>query len=306
MKTTNTNFVLYMLQKSIIQKLDEELFKNQLIDVDILRLDQLHPVVSGNKIFKLKNYLNRAKEEKKTNIITLGGYHSNHLVATSCTCNQAGLTSVGIVRGEKPKSFSDTLLTCIEYGMDIKFYPRIQFDALNKEDLENEFPSSVIIPQGGYGNLGAAGASEILTNYNTTPYHYILASCGTGTMAAGLINSSSPAQHLHFFSALKNNFSIKNEIKNLVIQPEEKKNYELHFDYHFGGYAKKNSQLFEVMNSFYEKHKISTDFVYTGKMIAAFYELLKINFFPEKSRILLIHSGGLQGNRSLKNNELIF
>ena len=154
--------------------------------------------------------------------------------------------------------------------------------------------------------MGAKGASEILTNHNTAPYNYILASCGTGTMAAGLINSSSPEQHLHFFSALKNNFSIEYEIKNLLIQPAEKKNYELHFDYHFGGYAKKNTQVFEVMNSFYEKHKIPTDFVYTGKMIAAFYSLLKINFFPENSRILLIHSGGLQGNRSLKNNELIF
>jgi 1-aminocyclopropane-1-carboxylate deaminase/D-cysteine desulfhydrase-like pyridoxal-dependent ACC family enzyme len=295
-----------MQQKSIIQNLEEELFKNQFISVDMLRLDQLHPVVSGNKIFKLKHYLLRAKEEKKTNIVTLGGYHSNHLVATSFACNQAGLTSIGIVRGEKPKSFSNTLLNCVEYGMDIKFYPRVQFDALKKEDLENEFPSSVIIPQGGYGNLGAAGASEILTNHNTKQYNYILASCGTGTMAAGLINSSSPEQHIHFFSALKNNFSIKNEIKNLLIQPAEKKNYELHFDYHFGGYAKKNTQVFEVMNSFYEKHKIPTDFVYTGKMIAAFYALLKINFFPENSRILLIHSGGLQGNRSLKNNELIF
>jgi 1-aminocyclopropane-1-carboxylate deaminase len=108
------------------------------------------------------------------------------------------------------------------------------------------------------------------------------------------------------FSALKNNFSILDEINELREYCPEKKNFQVLFNYHFGGYAKKSKLVLDTMNHFYEIHQIPTDFIYTGKMITAFYDLLNLNYFPKKSSILLIHSGGLQGNRSLKNNELKF
>jgi hypothetical protein len=295
-----------MSQQSKIQKLEEDSFISQQLDVEMLRLDLLHPIVSGNKFFKLKYYIKDAVEKKNTGIVTFGGYHSNHLVAAAFTCKEKGLNSVCLIRGEKPNSFSNCLHDCIEYGMEIKFLSRNDFDALQLEDIEKEFPSHTIIPQGGYGKLGAKGASEILSTIDTTKFNYILASCGTGTMAAGLLNSCSTSQNLLLFSALKNNFSVLDEINELRKYPAEKKNFQVLFNYHFGGYAKKNKHVFDTMNHFYEVHQIPTDFVYTGKMITAFYDLLNLNFFPKNSNILFIHSGGLQGNRSLKNNELIF
>ena len=295
-----------MLQQSTIQKLEEASFIAQQLDVEMLRLDLLHPIVSGNKFFKLKYYLEDAVEKKNTGIVSFGGYHSNHLVATAFTCKESGLNSVGFIRGEKPTSFSNCLNDCIEYGMEIKFLSRNDFDALQLEDIEKQFPSHTIIPQGGYGQLGAKGAREILSTHDTQQFDYILASCGTGTMAAGLINACHSSQKMLLFSALKNNVSILDEINELREDNSEKKNYHVLFNYHFGGYAKKNKQVIDTMNHFYEIHQIPTDFVYTGKMITAFYDLLNLNYFPKKSTILLIHSGGLQGNRSLKNNELIF
>ena len=295
-----------MMQKSTIQKLEEASFISNQLNVEMLRLDLLHPIVSGNKFFKLKYYLKETSEKKHTGIVTFGGYHSNHLVAAAFACKEARVKSIGIIRGEKPHSFSNCIKDCIEYGMEIKFLSRDNFDSLQATEIEKQFPNYTIIPQGGYGKLGSKGASEILSNQNTLNYDYILASCGTGTMAAGLINASHQTQKMLFFSALKNNFSILDEINELLENPTEKKNFQVLFNYDFGGYAKKNKLVLDTMNLFYEIHKIPTDFVYTGKMITAFYDLLNLNYFPKKSRILLIHSGGIQGNRSLKSNELIF
>jgi 1-aminocyclopropane-1-carboxylate deaminase len=126
-------------------------------------------------------------------------------------------------------------------------------------------------------------------------------------MGAGLVMGLNNGQKLILVSALKNNFSIETEIKQLLEPGEwQDKSIEINFDYHFGGFAKKNAELFAFMNSFYEEHQIPTDFVYTGKLAFAFNDMLMKDKFSNGAKVLLIHSGGLQGNRSLKNKELIF
>lgn len=303
----NTNFVLIMSENKLIQTITEDIFLEKEIDVDILRLDKLHPIVSGNKLFKLKYYLEEVKQKNNTGIVTLGGSHSNHLVAAAYAAKERGICSIGIVRGERPALLSKSLLDCISYGMQLEFIPRNDFDELEINELEKKYPDKTIIPQGGYGSKGARGAKEILSIEDTTGYNYIVASSGTGTMAAGLINEASAYQKIILVSALKNNFSVEEEITALIDKSSlGKKNFQVLFDFHQGGYAKKNNKLLDSMNQFFTKHSIPTDFVYTGKLVSAFYELVKANFFEKKSRILLIHSGGLQGNRSLNKGDLIF
>ncbi len=296
-----------MLKENIIQFFKDETTEKQELNCAMLRIDLLHPVVSGNKLFKLNYYLKEAIATRKKGIVTFGGYHSNHLVASAFAAKQANLGSIGIVRGEKPDCLSHTLKDCIAYDMELKFYSREEYDTITIEKIHEDHPDHLMIQQGGYGAQGMRGAMDILRIEGAEEFNFILAACGTGTMGAGLINAAASQQKVVLLSVLKKNFSIIDEI-NALIDPLTISShaFEILFDFHLGGYAKESKSLFECMNSFYRTHKIPTDFVYTGKLVYGFYKLAEAEFFPKKSKILLIHSGGLQGNRSLSDNQLIF
>lgn len=296
-----------MLEKNIIQSINDKHVQLHGISAAMLRLDLLHPIVSGNKIFKLKHYLTATKNNAKKGILTFGGAFSNHLVASAYAAKMNNLESIGLVRGEKPKKLSPGLTDCISYGMQLEFMKRESFDAIELTQFSNPHPNYVIIPHGGYGRMGMFGAKEIMEIPGVEAYDTIVAACGTGTMGAGLIAGLRPHQNLILVSVLKNNFSVMDEIKHLLLEDEVKsKHFNIRFDFHMGGYAKKNALLFQAMNNFFSIHHIPTDFVYTGKLVNAFYHMLEAGAFDRDSKVLLIHSGGLQGNRSLCNNELIF
>ncbi len=302
-----------MQLRELLHSFSDNITEQLGLSCSMLRLDLLHPVVSGNKLFKLNFYLKEAKSKEKEGILTMGGAYSNHLVATAYAAKSAGLQSIGYVRGEGSAQPSQTLEECKEYGMQLVYLSREAFDEIHHETLALQFPSYLVVPQGGYGENGMKGASEILSFAGAAAFDCIIAACGTGTMAAGLIRAASPQQKIQLVSVLKNNFSIRAEIDHLLASEqkdqrrfEDKRPYEIDFSHHHGGYAKYSNALFDTMNWFYQTHGIPTDFVYTGKMVHAFYQMAKNGSFQEKQNILLIHSGGLQGNRSLNKNELVF
>ncbi len=296
-----------MSAQNLIQPINDELVQIHGISAAILRLDLLHPIVSGNKIFKLKHYLAAAKDNEKKGIITFGGAFSNHLVAASYAAKINNLESIGYVRGEAPEKLSHCLMDCISYGMRLEFLSRESFDAIDSSRFSATYPDHAIIPHGGYGRMGMSGAKEIMEIPGVETFDTVVAACGTGTMGAGLIAGLQAHQHLTLVSVLKNNFSVMDEIKVLLSEDEvNNKRYDIRFDFHMGGYAKKNMLLFRTMNDFFNTHHVPTDFVYTGKLVNAFYKMLEAGSFEKGSKVLLIHSGGLQGNRSLCNNELIF
>lgn len=296
-----------MSAQKLIQPINDELVQIHGISAAMLRLDLLHPIVSGNKIFKLKHYLAAAKNSEKKGIITFGGAFSNHLVAAAYAAKTNNLESIGYVRGEAPEKLSYGLMDCISYGMQLEFLSRESFDSIDPAQFSVTYPDHAIIPHGGYGRMGMSGAKEIMEIPGVEAFDTVVAACGTGTMGAGLIAGLQPHQHLTLVSVLKHNFSIRDEIMGLLSEDEiNNKRYEITFDFHMGGYAKKNEFLFQTMNDFFNTHRIPTDFVYTGKLVKAFYQMLEAGSFEKGSKVLLIHSGGLQGNRSLCNNELIF
>ncbi len=289
----------------IKNSLSQDVLNGQTITADVLRLDLIHPLISGNKYFKLKEYLKEAVASNSKTVITFGGAFSNHIVATAAACNVIGLQSVGIIRGEEPSVLSTTLLKAKELEMDLVYISR---EAYKSKEIPNkvwqQYPGSYIIPEGGYGIKGVEGAKEILGN-DTLSYTHIIAATGTGTTLAGLIEASQKEQQIIGISVLKNNFSLSGEINKLL--PDPKKDcFKLMHEYHFGGYAKFNTDLIQFMNLWYMHTAIPSDFVYTAKVFYAFAELCKQGFFPDKSKILLIHSGGLQGNLSLPKRTLIF
>jgi len=284
-------------------KISLNIYSEKNVRVTVLRLDKIHPDISGNKWFKLKYYLDEANQQNKKKIVTFGGAWSNHIVATAAACREKGFASFGIIRGEEPRKLSETLLHAKELGMHLVFISRKDYH-LKKIPEQLNIPEYYFINEGGYGLKGAEGAATILDHCKKENYTHICCVAGTGTMIAGLITAALPAQQIIGFSVLKNNFEMDENIRTLL--PEPKKNFNLIHDYHFGGYAKYNPELIDFMNEFYRLTNIPSDFAYTAKMFYAVNDLIKNNFFPHRSHLLLIHSGGLQGNASLNKGTLIF
>ncbi len=275
------------------------------IQLAVLRLDELHPIVSGNKWFKLKYYLQQAQEENADTIASFGGPYSNHLVALAFAAKKYNLQSVGYIRSNEDEPITPTLLEAKQYGMQLKFLGRNNFQSLKTEILQNKQTNSTyFVDEGGYGLLGAKGAATILSNEKTNSYSHIICAVGTGTMMAGLINAANPNQHVIGIPVLKNEATIRIEITQLILNKETP--FTLLHDYHLGGYAKTNQAQFDFMNLLWATEKIPTDIVYTSKLFMAVKSLIANNYFSPTDKILMIHSGGLQGNRSLPAGTLLF
>ena len=271
-----------------------------------MRLDEIHPIVSGNKIFKLHHFLDKVKGKT---VVTFGGAYSNHLVATAFACKQKGNDCVGIVRGEKPKQLSHTLQHCIEYGMHLRFISRDEYNKKETEafiaELQNTYGDCSIIPEGGYSREGALGAS-LIAGYIDDDVTHICCAVGTATTAAGLLLNKKLHQKTIAFPVLKGMDDIEQRIEFLTGIKFDSQQLDIENNYHFGGYAKKTNNLISFMNDLYNEHQLPTDFVYTGKMMYGVMDLIEKNFFLSGSKICCVHTGGLQGNLSLQKNTLTF
>jgi 1-aminocyclopropane-1-carboxylate deaminase len=287
-----------------IQDISE--LSNNTLNINILRADVIDPVVSGNKWFKLQFYVKDAIAAGKTTLATFGGPYSNHIVAASKYGASMGLQTIGFIRGEKPVTLSPTLIDAMENGMTLHFVSREDFDQTEKIISHNQDPSWAWIPEGGYGITGAEGAKSMLTIKDTTSFDTIICAVGTGTMMAGIIKAAAPHQKIIGISVLKNNMSIDAEINALLTPEESTKNFEIIHGYDFGGYAKHTPTLIDFMNDCYKNLELPLDFVYTAKLLYAVQDLASKGKFEPTSKVLLIHSGGLQGNRSFKKGTLIF
>jgi len=273
------------------------------IEVSVLRIDKIHPNISGNKWFKLKYFLEDARSQKKNHIVTYGGAWSNHLLATAAVCQSQRLVCTGIIRGEKPGDFSETLKQVSEMGMQLYF--------MNREDYKNKILPDVfnssdcyVIPEGGSGITGITGAKEIMICFNKENYSHVACAVGSGTTLYGLIYGSLSKQNIIGVPVIRGLQGITDNQE--TAQTLLKDNFTLLRDYHFGGYAKYTPELIQFMNDLYRQTTIPTDFVYTGKLFYAILDQIKLGFFPAGSTVLIVHSGGLQGNRSLENGTLIF
>ena len=284
-------------------------FSSSNMEASILRLDKLHPIVSGNKWFKLRYYIEDAISQSCSTIASFGGPYSNHLVALAYAAKENNVKSIGYVRASKEDILTPSLQEAQAYGMQLEFIGRTHFQEIKNDLLKTNQQSSIdndfiyFIDEGGYGTIGAKGAATIL-NTHCKDYTTIIAAVGTGTMLAGLINAAEAHQDIIGIPVLKNENTIEDEIKALLINKAA--SFSLLHNFHQGGYAKTNPALFDFMNQLWTLEKIPTDIVYTGKLLMAVDSLLKENYFKAESKILVIHSGGLQGNRSLPLGTLLY
>ena len=274
--------------------------------VDLLRLDSLHPIVSGNKFYKLRFYIAAAIQNGCSTVVSFGGPYSNHIVALAFTAKEAGLNSIGYIRTNADEPMTPSLEEAKAYGMELVYLGRTDFQTKKASILELSATKSdtYFIDEGGYGTIGAKGAATILTENDTAHYNYIVCAVGTGTMLAGCINAASPNQKIIGIPVLKNEGSIENEINVLLI--DKNSPYTLLHQFHQGGYAKTNPKMIDFMNRLWDTEKIPTDIVYTSKLLFGVEQLIQENYFEKNASILVIHSGGLQGNRSLPSGTLKF
>ncbi|WP_103864430.1 1-aminocyclopropane-1-carboxylate deaminase/D-cysteine desulfhydrase [Aquimarina sp. I32.4] len=295
------------------QPITHSILKSAKISLDIKREDQIHPHVSGNKFRKLKYNLAEAQKLGYTTILTFGGAYSNHIAATAAAGKILGLQTIGVIRGEelannieKTLLENDTLQFAVSEGMQLKFVTRTQYrektDPSFLQQLQDEFGACYIVPEGGTNTLAIKGCQEILSPEDTN-YDIICSAVGTGGTIAGIINSAEAHQTVLGFPALKGDF-LAEEIKKYT----SKTNWKLIHEYHFGGYGKINQQGVEFINTFGAQQNIPLDPVYTFKMIFGIFDMVQKGIFKKNTRILAIHTGGLQGiagmNKRLEKKKL--
>ena len=274
--------------------------------LEIKREDLLHPFISGNKFRKMKYNLLQAKTENHHTLLTFGGAYSNHIAAVAYAGKEQGFKTIGVIRGDElgdKIAENPTLRFAQECGMEFEFVTREAYRHKTEPDfianLQEKFGSFYLVPEGGTNEYAIKGCEEILTDEDAA-FDYVCCAVGTGGTISGIINSALPHQKVLGFPALKGDF-LKDEIRKFATN----KNWELITDYHFGGYGKVNEELIQFINQFYRQTQVPLDPVYTGKMFFGVIDLIQKNYFPDNSKILLIHTGGLQGiqgmNTLLKN-----
>ena len=302
--------MLFDVSKADIQELHDALFLQKEVTVSVLRLDKIHSLVSGNKIFKLKYFLQEAQQSDHQTVLTFGGAYSNHLVATSYACKLQHLKCIGIVRGERPAQLSPTLQQCIADGMELKFVTRQIYDKKEDpgflKDLKMKLGDCLVVPEGGYHPWGAKGAASILDLLKGEDFTHICTASGTATTLAGLLLAAKSEQTIVNIPVLKGITDTPERLSYLTGTNLFPKNLLTLPDYHFGGYAKKNDELIEFMNQCWLRYQLPLDFVYTAKMFYAVIDCIKNNYFNKGSKIICLHTGGLQGNKSLPLNNLLF
>ncbi|WP_297338078.1 pyridoxal-phosphate dependent enzyme [Algoriphagus sp.] len=282
------------------QILDHPILEKMGVEWAVKRLDQVHPGVSGNKFFKLKNNLIQAQKNPSIPILTFGGAYSNHIQATATAANALNLKSIGVIRGEETLPLNPTLEAARQKGMRLHYLNRTDYQKKTSpevlQELSDQFGEYYLIPEGGTNNLAVMGTAEILEEEDKK-FNAVTVSIGTGGTVAGLVKSLNSTQKLLGFSALKGEF-IHTEIRLLLekFNISIKGELEIETGYHFGGYANYRQPLIEFIWWFYESFGIPLDPIYTGKHFFGIWDKIEKGVFAKGTKILSIHTGGLQGN----------
>lgn len=265
-------------------------------------LDKIHPLYGGNKWYKLKYNLEKAKAGGHDTILTFGGAYSNHIFATAAACKDHGFKSIGVIRGDEPRELNPTLQFAQQQGMLFQFVSREEYREKHEDffkawlrDLHGRF---YLVPEGGSNYLGVQGCTEILQPEDRE-FEQIWCACGTGATLAGVILSLKRGQTVVGVSALKGDFMADEVRKHLCYSLGDEEaaddlsdSWRIVDDAHFGGYAKTTPELLQFMSEFRAETDVPLDQVYTAKMIWA---MLR----EKPSNALAIHTGGLQGLKGL-------
>jgi 1-aminocyclopropane-1-carboxylate deaminase len=299
----------FINHKTPIYKIEDTLIKDSGIKLFIKREDLNHPELSGNKWHKLKYNLIAAKEKGYGSLLTFGGAYSNHIYATAAAGKLFGFKTIGIIRGEEHLPLNPTLRFAVSAGMKIHYVNRKSYREKNSakfiKKLRGKFGKFYLVPEGGTNKLAVKGASEIISSIDLD-FDYVCCACGTGGTLAGLVTGLNGRKKALGFSILKGGSFLLNDVEKLIYESAGKKynNWDINLDFHFGGYAKINSELIEFIKRFQKITSTPIEPIYTGKLLFGVYNLILNHYFSNGINILVIHTGGLQGLIGMKNKVL--
>ncbi len=278
-----------------IQEIHDPLLEQAGVKVLVKREDLNHPLVSGNKWWKLKFNLEEAQRQKQKTLLTFGGAYSNHIYATAAAAKELGFESIGVIRGEETLPLNATLRFAISCGMRLHYVTREAYRHKHEnafgQELHDRFGDFYLIPEGGTNALAVKGVEEFAQTLNHD-VDYLCCAVGTGGTLAGLISGLPDSVKILGFPVLKGGEFLADDIRHYI--PSSKSNWSLQTDYHFGGYAKHTPQLLEFIENFNAKNNFAIEFVYTGKLFAGVYDLIAKGFFKRGFAIQLLHTGGIQ------------
>ncbi|MFB0980288.1 MAG: pyridoxal-phosphate dependent enzyme [Alteromonadaceae bacterium] len=299
-----------MMIASRLQKVTHPLFEKHQLSVSIKRDDTIHPIISGNKWRKLKFNLLHAKTQNYMGVISFGGSFSNHIHALAFSCQQQGLKSIGIIRGEKEYASNFTLSMAQQWGMKLHFIDRKTYRLRENQDylaeLQKLYPNYLIVPEGGSNTLALPGVGEVITELNQQcEFDTLLSPVGSGGTIAGLIQADNNQHQLIGIAVLKQNDYLTDQVNVLLENSSNYVNWQIMSEFHRGGYAKFSKEDVARILNFNEQTGFIFEPVYSGKMILALLALIEQNYFPIGHRIVILHTGGLQGIGGLLERNLL-
>lgn len=280
-----------------LQTLHSDTIEQKRLQVRMLRLDQNHPFIQGNKWYKLRYNLRQAEQEGQQQLLTFGGAYSNHIVATAAAGYLFGFGTTGVIRGTEFKTRNAVLQFAANCNMNLHFISRAEYrqrhDPLFIAGLKNDFGSFYLLPEGGTNALAVKGC-EAIAELIPKDTDYVCLSCGTGGTMAGIINGVASQTFVLGFASLKGGAFLKHDIRQwLDVRKAKDKSWDVNTDYHFGGFAKSNAALKALIHDFELQYQIPLEYVYTGKMLYGFFDLILQGYFPEGSNIVIVHTGGI-------------
>ncbi|MFD2167764.1 1-aminocyclopropane-1-carboxylate deaminase/D-cysteine desulfhydrase [Thalassotalea euphylliae] len=284
---------------SPLQEIEHPLFRKHNINVLVKRDDLIHPIISGNKWRKLKANIIEAKKVGNKGVMSFGGAYSNHIHALAYACKQEGLSSKAIIRGEPHYQNNYTLRWAAHWGMELIFVDRNTYrrrqDSDYIDELLKQHPGYHIVPEGGSNTLALVGVGDVMTELNAqADFDAMYLPVGSGGTLAGIIKADNEHHHIHGIAVLKQAEYLTTEIMNLL-DNKLFNNWQLHTQYHGGGYAKFDQLSLQTLTEFVRDTRIPFEPVYSGKMLLAFLDRVKQGFIEAGSTTVLLHTGGLQG-----------
>jgi len=285
---------------SPLQKLEDDFLLQKGIELYIKRDDLIHAHIQGNKWRKLKYNLFDARLNGIHTLLTFGGPFSNHIYATAAAAKLFHFKAIGIIRGEEHEILSPTLNFAASQGMELYYMDRESYrqkdDPTNIESLRAQIGNFYLVPEGGTNALAVEGVAEIIEEIDI-PFNYICTACGTGGTLAGLVSGLKGEKQAIGFSSLKGTDTLTPKVSELVsyFTGFDYSNFNINFDYNFGGYAKVSPELISFIKDFKLRYHIQLEPVYTGKMFYGLFDMIRNNRFAKGSTIIALHTGGLQG-----------
>jgi 1-aminocyclopropane-1-carboxylate deaminase len=280
------------------------------ISVDVLRLDLIDPVLNGNKPFKLIDNLAQAKAQGHRRVLSFGGAWSNHIHAMAEAGYREGLETVAVIRGDDPAAQNTaTLDFAVARGMRLIRVSRADYRRRHEPEflvqLQDQHGPFYLIPEGGANAAGVKGCQQLAGLIRRSAPHWpdeIALACGTGATLAGLVAGlhvqATPAL-VRGVAVLKGADFLHQDIRRWLPAELVMGNWALETAFHFGGYACYPAPLREFVSDFESRHGMLLDPVYTAKLFAAVYQRVQDGCYRAGTRLLLVHSGGLQGRAGL-------